>query len=92
MFFLGLSRTMFFSDPSDPGIPYRTRSNTNDFLAYARAGFVVLLPPAVNPSELSSGVLQTNRAYVEGEPFINFRKHLVCYLYILFRIDSRSWL
>jgi len=46
-----------FSDPPHPGIPYRTRSNTNTFLAYARVGFVVLLPPAVNQSQLSSGVL-----------------------------------
>jgi len=53
-----------FSGPPNPGIPYRTRSNTNAFLAYVRAGLVVLLPPAVDPSKLSSGVLHTKRAYV----------------------------
>jgi len=91
MFFLGLSMTMFFSDPPHPGITYRTRSNTNNFLAMHKRAFVVLLPPAVNPSELSSGVLQTKCAYVEGEPFMNSRKHPVRYFYILLRIDSRSW-
>jgi hypothetical protein len=45
----------FFPDPADPGIPYRTRNNTNTFLAYARVVFVVLLPPAMRTSK-SSGV------------------------------------
>ena len=43
------------SNPPHPRIPYRTRSNRSTALAYVRAVFVVLSPPAMGSSKLSCG-------------------------------------